>query len=217
MYYIYHIPKVKIGCSMYPKRRVKVQGYTEFEILEQHIDENIAANRERELQKQYGYVVDRVKYNETDYSAMGKIAGDLAVKRGTIDKARKIGAPIAWKQKKSKQQIESSKRAIKIAQIAAWSKPRSVKQMAVYTAKRTPKQIETSILNGKIQGAIRKEQLRIPIEAYKKSDNSFIGTYISVTDCARELNIKASDIFTCLNPNKSQSSTKGYKFKKIKK
>jgi hypothetical protein len=217
MYYIYHIPGVKIGCSMYPKRRVKVQGYTQFEILEEHIDENIAANREIELQKQYGYQKDLVMYNQTDYSAMGKIAGNLAVQRGTIDKARKIGAPIAWKQSKSIEQIESSKKNIKIAQIVAWSKPRSEKQMSVYKAKRTEKQIETSILNGKIQGAIRKEQLRVPIAAYKKSDKSHVGDYISVTDCARELNIKSSDIFTCLSPKKSQNSTKGYTFIKLKK
>lgn len=202
---------------MYPKRRVKVQGYTEFEILEQHIDENIAANRERELQKQYGYVVDRVKYNETNYSAMGKISGDLAVKRGTIDKARKIGAPIAWKQPRSEAQIEQGRKVQKIGAPIAWAKPRSEKQMAVYTAKRTQKQIETSILNGKIQGAIRKEELRVPISAYKKSDKSHVGDYISVTDCAKELNIKASDIFTCLSPKKSQNSTKGYTFIKLKK
>jgi hypothetical protein len=210
MYYIYHIPGVKIGCSMYPKRRVKVQGYTEFEILEQHIDEDVAAKREIELQKQYGYQKDLVMYNQADYSAMGKIAGALAVERGTIEKARKMGAPIAWKQPKSIEQIESSKKAIKIAQLVAWSKPRSEKQMAMFKAKRTQKQIETSILNGKIQGAIMKEKMRVPVAAYNKSDNSYIGDYISVTDCARELNIKSSDIFACLSGR--QKSTKGYKF-----
>ena len=202
---------------MYPKRRVKVQGYTEFEILEQHIDENIAANRERELQKQYGYVLDRVKYNQTDYSAMGQKGGAKCVELGYTKKLQKIGSKIASKLPRTELQIEQGRKVQKIGAPIAWAKPRSEKQMAVYTAKRTQKQIETSIFNGKIQGAIRKEQLRVPISAYKKSDKSHVGDYISVMDCARELNIKASDIFTCLSPKKSQNSTKGYTFIKLKK
>lgn len=62
MYYIYHIPGVKIGCSNQPKERVEKQGYTEFEILESHSDIYIASDREIELQKQYGYKVDKNPY-----------------------------------------------------------------------------------------------------------------------------------------------------------
>jgi hypothetical protein len=62
MYYIYHIIGVKIGCSNEPNRRVKQQGYDEFEILEQHQDIDIASEREKELQKQYGYRVDNSIY-----------------------------------------------------------------------------------------------------------------------------------------------------------
>ncbi len=62
MYYIYHIPGKKIGCSKEPKYRVKQQGYTQFEILEQYEDINIASEREIELQKQYGYKVDNCLY-----------------------------------------------------------------------------------------------------------------------------------------------------------
>ena len=65
MYYIYHIPKVKIGCSTQPKIRVEKQGYTEFETLESHSDIYIASQREVELQKQYGYKVDKQPYNQT--------------------------------------------------------------------------------------------------------------------------------------------------------
>lgn len=65
MYYIYHIIGKKIGCSKNPKRRVKQQGFTEFEILEQHEDINIASERELELQKQFGYKVDNTFYKQT--------------------------------------------------------------------------------------------------------------------------------------------------------
>ena len=62
MYYIYHIPGVKIGCSKNPKRRVKKQGYTEFTILETHTDIQIASERERSLQKEYGFKMDNTLY-----------------------------------------------------------------------------------------------------------------------------------------------------------
>ncbi len=62
MYYIYHIPGIKIGCSMYPKQRVKAQGYSDYEILETHEDGWLAGDREIELQKQYGYSLDNVHY-----------------------------------------------------------------------------------------------------------------------------------------------------------
>jgi hypothetical protein len=154
MYYIYHIPGVKVGCSMYPKRRVKVQGYDTFEILEQHLDIDIAAEREVQLTKQYGYSLDNCKYNQTNYSEMGKIAGNLAVKRGTIEKARLVGYKIAAALPRSDKQLESMEKARLIGAPIAWSLPRSEKQMAMYTAPRTEKQLETSIINGKIQGAI---------------------------------------------------------------
>jgi hypothetical protein len=65
MYYIYHIPGIKIGCSKNPKRRVKQQGYTEFIILETHTDIQVASERERSLQKEYGLKVDTTTYSKS--------------------------------------------------------------------------------------------------------------------------------------------------------
>jgi len=62
MYYIYHIPGVKIGCSTNPDNRVPEQGYTDWEILETHEDGWTAGDRELELQKEYGYKVDSSHY-----------------------------------------------------------------------------------------------------------------------------------------------------------
>ena len=77
MYYIYHIPGIKIGCSVNPKRRVKAQKYNNYEIIEQHTDINIASEREIELQKQYGYKIDNGSriYSEHFFSNMGKVGG----------------------------------------------------------------------------------------------------------------------------------------------
>jgi hypothetical protein len=88
IYSIYHIPGIKIGCSDNPKRRVRKQGYTEYTILETHTDINIAAEREFELQKEYGYKVDDVRYTERNYSTMGKAGGNASVIKDNLWKAR---------------------------------------------------------------------------------------------------------------------------------
>ena len=67
VYYIYHIPGKKIGVTVDPTKRVQLQqGYQrhEYEILEVSGDIDYISNREIELQKQYGYPIDSVKYNE---------------------------------------------------------------------------------------------------------------------------------------------------------
>lgn len=62
MYYIYHIPGVKIGCSQNIKKRINQQKFSHYEILEEHYDVFEASNREIQLQKQYGYKVDNIPY-----------------------------------------------------------------------------------------------------------------------------------------------------------
>ena len=65
-YYIYHIPGVKIGCTVEPERRVKGnQQYDYYEILETHTCIDTASKREQELQKQYGYRVDTSTYRQS--------------------------------------------------------------------------------------------------------------------------------------------------------
>ena len=67
MYYIYHIPGKKIGVTRNLNNRVTLtQGYTadEYEVLDQSDDINYISEKEIELQKSYGYRVDRKKYSE---------------------------------------------------------------------------------------------------------------------------------------------------------
>ena len=64
-YYIYHIPGKKIGVTCDLINRVTVQqGYAlgEYEILEEHTDIDVVSIREIQLQKAYGYKVDRKLY-----------------------------------------------------------------------------------------------------------------------------------------------------------
>lgn len=62
MYYIYHIPGKKIGCTKNPNSRLRQQNVDVYEILETHSDIHIASKREIELQKQFGYNVDKTTY-----------------------------------------------------------------------------------------------------------------------------------------------------------
>ena len=65
MYKIYHIPGKKIGVTRNLNKRVtEQQGYApdEYEVLEQSDDVNYISDREIELQKSYGYKVDRQSY-----------------------------------------------------------------------------------------------------------------------------------------------------------
>ena len=65
MYYIYHIPGKKIGVTRNLNTRVTItQGYSpdEYEVLDQSDDIDYISEKEIELQKSYGYRVDRKLY-----------------------------------------------------------------------------------------------------------------------------------------------------------
>ena len=61
-YFIYHIPGIKIGCTSDLQTRMRVQSFTEWEILEEHTDIYEASDREIQLQKDYGLPVDKMPY-----------------------------------------------------------------------------------------------------------------------------------------------------------
>ena len=76
MYYLYHIPGKKIGVTCNLNSRVTLtQGYNpdEYEVLDQSDDIDYISEKEIELQKSYGYKVDRKKYNELIKSNKMKI------------------------------------------------------------------------------------------------------------------------------------------------
>ena len=72
-YYIYHIPGKKIGVTCDLNNRVTVQqGYnsSEYEVLESSEDIDYISDRERTLQKEYGYRVDMVPYRNLNRKNM---------------------------------------------------------------------------------------------------------------------------------------------------
>jgi hypothetical protein len=64
IYYIYEIFGKKIGCTSNIERRMMQQKVYNgnYEILEAYTDPNIASIREKELQREYGYKVDRSSF-----------------------------------------------------------------------------------------------------------------------------------------------------------
>ena len=63
-YFIYHIEGKKIGVTDNPKRRAKQYGLAELLIIETETNAKRAGEREIELQKFYGYPVDRKAYHK---------------------------------------------------------------------------------------------------------------------------------------------------------
>jgi hypothetical protein len=124
-YYIYHIPTFvhksgkigKIGCSEEAEVRVLQQGYTDFEIIEEHTDIMIASDREIELQKQYGYAVDSCPYYITRQMPTkegckkgGDTAGKInAEKEGYMAKLGSISASKQWKENREHELKKCSK------------------------------------------------------------------------------------------------------------
>ena len=60
--------------------------------------------------------------------------------------------------------------------------------------------------------AKRTEESKKPINAYLAKTMEFVGTYESIHEAARQLNLVAADIVNVLSPRKQQT-TKGYTFK----
>jgi len=76
MYFIYHVPGKKIGVTRNLNKRVTVvQGYQpdEYEVLDSSDDLNYISDREIELQKSYGYKVDRQKYKDLCNQKLNKM------------------------------------------------------------------------------------------------------------------------------------------------
>lgn len=178
MYYIYHISGVKIGCTKNLKSRIRVQGFTEYEILEEHSDINIASDRERQLQRKYGYQIDSGTnvYSNT-FSNMGKKGGgkntekqmDWRKKWGT-DKANEMVKSGKWEELQNKGRKVSTKKRIESGR---WDE---------YRIKGT---LAASLVN-------RKE-----IEVYDKTNN-LIKKYNSITQAAIDLCIGNSTICNVL-------------------
>ena len=100
-YYIYHVPGIKIGCTSDLHKRMRDQGFTNWEILEEHNDGWLAGNRELELQAEYGYAVDKSHYmisvqnRKVSYEVSvrgGRTQGNINASNGHMQRIQPIGS-----------------------------------------------------------------------------------------------------------------------------
>ena len=203
IYYIYHIPGVKIGCTDDLPRRMKAQKAIKYEILETHTDEYIASDREQELQKQYGYPVDKIPYYKI-------------IKMPTKEGRSKGGK----KQIENLKKYNSDKKHQSIA-----GRNGGKKRAATIT-------FEELSYAGKIGGAKNKDRIgkwavesghlskiqKISAERRKKSilqfdlEGNFIKEWKSIIDASTELGLHATSISVVCR-NGRQKTCGGYTFK----
>lgn len=102
MYYIYHVPGIKIGCGTNAANRTKAQGFDNYEILEEHEDIYVASERELELQKQYGYPVDNLPYYQAVANLeLGKKSEEYQFKVSSAGGKAQKGIPKSKKHKRN--------------------------------------------------------------------------------------------------------------------
>ncbi|MFY8248389.1 MAG: MazG-like family protein [Gloeomargaritales cyanobacterium] len=95
MYFIYHIPTKKIGVTRNINKRVTIaQGYKigEFEVLEASEDIDYISKRESELQRLYGYKVDRQSYKQLMTSKKSKKSNQM--KLNVTDQTTTFPCPV---------------------------------------------------------------------------------------------------------------------------
>tara|TARA_R110000787_G_C13335286_1_gene437721 strand:+ start:526 stop:1032 length:507 start_codon:yes stop_codon:yes gene_type:complete len=134
MYSIYHIEGVKIGVSKNVKRRMKQQGYTmkDVEVLEEHTDIYKVSDREQQLQKEYGYPVDRnpywkivkmailnAKIGAPNISTQSRIKGGVTQGKHNVDSGHH--AKMVAKRKRSVLQYDLNSNLIKEWECAAYA------------------------------------------------------------------------------------------------
>tara|TARA_R110000744_G_C19069318_1_gene529954 strand:- start:41 stop:535 length:495 start_codon:yes stop_codon:yes gene_type:complete len=99
-YYIYHIAGIKIGCTSDLLKRMSDQGFTEWEILEEHSDIYEVSDREIQIQKDYSLPVDKVPYwksvqNRHTWDDVARAKGQAVLKEGKykhVTKASHVAA-----------------------------------------------------------------------------------------------------------------------------
>jgi hypothetical protein len=133
MYFIYHIPGIKIGCSSQLEQRVADQNFVDFEILESHEDIYIASEREMELQRQYDYRVDTSPYwssvqnrfkfpQEMQKELSKRVKNRFKFTSETAKTAGLVGTKKAWTERKERM-LEAAKENVKVATAAAATSP----------------------------------------------------------------------------------------------
>ena len=182
-YYIYHIPGVKIGVSNNPEHRViKQQGFSEYEILEEHTNAKVVSKREIELQKQYGYKVDKIEYWKT-LKWQKKQASPEARKKAVNNRKvsyKETAKTIDWE-------------PIRIKAVANTDYSKIDYETRTINFNYFERNNHPNFINSRGKGS---EKRKKPINQYDLKGN-FIKQWDSATDAAKELKLNKQAINNC--------------------
>jgi hypothetical protein len=176
-YYIYHIPGVKIGVTQNLEQRAKAYKLEFLEVLELHTNIKEVSKREIELQKQYGYPVDKkeywkvkrmIKHRKIDYLVVRTKGVANTDYKAMVSKRdyKASAAKVDWKANRAKINHELSRKK------------------AIH---------HSNYINTRGKGL---EKLKKPINQYDLQGN-FIKKWDSATDIANNWNVSSSSISQC--------------------
>ena len=197
-YWIYHIPGVKIGVSQKPECRVlKQQGFSEYEILEEHTNAKEVSKREIELQKQYGYPVDKIEYwktlkwqkkGQTEESHKKRVANtNYKEARAKAASNTDYKAKVANTDYKAFQEQRVANTDWKIARAKAVIKT----DYKAIVAK-----IDYKASRAKINWELSRKNIKKPVNQYDLQGN-FIKKWDCAANAAKFLNKNPGDITSC--------------------
>lgn len=193
MYYIYHIPDYvykdgsigKIGCTDNLKVRMKLYGKsTKYEILETHACKYKVSDREIELQKQYGYKVDKRPYWKTAKhikKSTSKVVCVYDINKNFIKKYKSVRECVRCMNLSEHANIRISN--------ALKSKHKQYLNFYFLRENENIKNIKQHITPTSPK----------KVTVYKAKTNEYIGQYQSIHDACRELNLVQSNASACLN------------------
>lgn len=187
-YTIYHIPGIKVGCSKTPQKRVRCQGYTQFEILEEYEDRATASERELYWQVKLGYPKDLTSYETLNSTGLLSPASRAAGEKTRIEKFGSAAGTML--------EPENRKKALVKAQATLIAKYGSI------TANlRTPQAVI------KRTNKIKKAVLQLDL------NNKLIKEWSSAMDAARGLSLRQGCIANCLGGRQETAYKFKWKFK----
>jgi hypothetical protein len=191
MYTIYHIPGIKVGCSENVEKRIKQQGYTEYEVIEIIETRKEASDREIYWQEKLGY--GRDSWN----TYLGtRIAGLYAIKPEALaKKSQTIKNSEAWKNAIPKRAATWSNKVRNSETLQAMFRE---KQKNMMTPEAQIKRIES--------------KKKIVLQYHK--DGTFIAEWSSAVDAAEILKfIKAGEIGSCARGEQKTAKKFIWKYK----
>jgi hypothetical protein len=210
-HFIYHIFGKKVGCTKNVTQRMYQQGIKEgeYEVLEEHTNAKTASVRERELQEQYGYSVDKIPYYKTLKNQKKSTTPEAIAKKVANTDYKASRAKIDWKAK-----VANTDYKAMVSKTDYKARTANTDYSKIdYKASRAKIDWKAAMKKrkGKIDYTLYSEKMSKAIEQYDLEGN-FIKQWKSATEAKNKLGYKSScTISSCLTGK--QKTAQGYVWK----